>query len=104
VSAEASDTVTIPRAELEALKAELCSYTARWDAEQPELASRQTLAPAMPLPPSPAAISPRRGESVSDRLVRFPGATWQEIEALPQPVQQASAAPNLTAPRSRLSR
>jgi hypothetical protein len=24
---------------------------------------------------------------VSDRLIRFPGATWQEIEALPQPVR-----------------
>ena len=26
--------------------------------------------------------SPRRGQSVSDRLVRFPGSSWQEIEAL----------------------
>jgi hypothetical protein len=24
---------------------------------------------------------------VSDRLVRFPGQSWQEIEALPQPVR-----------------
>ena len=24
---------------------------------------------------------------MSDRLIRFPGATWQEIEALPQPVR-----------------
>jgi hypothetical protein len=24
---------------------------------------------------------------VSDRLIRFPGATWQEIEALPEPVR-----------------
>ena len=24
---------------------------------------------------------------VSDRLVRFPGASWQEIEALPQPLR-----------------
>jgi hypothetical protein len=24
---------------------------------------------------------------LSDRLIRFPGATWQEIEALPQPVR-----------------
>ena len=28
-----------------------------------------------------------RGESVSDRLVRFPGTSWQEIEALPQPLR-----------------
>jgi hypothetical protein len=26
---------------------------------------------------------------VSDRLVRFPGASWQEIEALPQPLRRA---------------
>jgi hypothetical protein len=24
---------------------------------------------------------------VSDRLVRFPGTSWQEIEALPQPLR-----------------
>ena len=30
---------------------------------------------------------PMRGELVSDRLVRFPGASWQEIEALPQPLR-----------------
>lgn len=29
----------------------------------------------------------KRGELVSDRLVRFPGASWQEIEALPQPLR-----------------
>jgi hypothetical protein len=29
----------------------------------------------------------RRGELVSDRLVRFPGTSWQEIEALPQPLR-----------------
>jgi hypothetical protein len=43
----------------------------------------------MPRPLSPAAISPKRGESVSDRLIRFPGATWQEIEALPRPARWA---------------
>ncbi len=31
--------------------------------------------------------SPTRGELVSDRLVRFPGGSWQEIEALPQPLR-----------------
>ena len=36
---------------------------------------------------SPASNLPRRGESVSDRLVRFPGASWQEIDALPQPLR-----------------
>ena len=38
-------------------------------------------------PCSPASNSPKPGESVSDRLVRFPGASWQEIEALPQPLR-----------------
>lgn len=28
-----------------------------------------------------------RGELVSDRRVRFPGRSWQEIEALPQPLR-----------------
>jgi hypothetical protein len=32
----------------------------------------------------------KRGELVSDRLIRFPGASWQEIEALPQPVKSLS--------------
>jgi hypothetical protein len=38
----------------------------------------------MTRPRSPARNSLRRGEYVSDRLVRFPGSSWQEIEALPQ--------------------
>lgn len=29
----------------------------------------------------------RHGEYVSDRLVRFPGTSWQQIEALPQPLR-----------------
>ena len=41
----------------------------------------------MTRPRSPARSSPRRGEYVSDRLVRFPGSSWQEIEALPQPLR-----------------
>ena len=31
--------------------------------------------------------SRRRGELVSERLVRFPGQSWQQIEALPQPLR-----------------
>lgn len=27
----------------------------------------------------------KRGESMSDRLVRFPGTSWEEIEDLPEP-------------------
>lgn len=38
-------------------------------------------------PRSRATSSPTRGALVSDRLVRFPGASWQEIEALPQPLR-----------------
>ena len=36
---------------------------------------------------SPARSSPRHGKYVSDRLVRFPGSSWQEIEAPPQPLR-----------------
>jgi transposase-like protein len=31
----------------------------------------------------------KRGEYVTDRLVRFPGTSWQQIEALPQPLRRA---------------
>ena len=43
----------------------------------------------MTRPRSPARSSLRHGEYVSDRLVRFPGSSWQEIEALPQPLRWA---------------
>ena len=43
----------------------------------------------MTRPCSPARNSPQHGESVSDRLVRFPGTSWDEIEALPQPLRWA---------------
>jgi hypothetical protein len=36
---------------------------------------------------SPVRNSLTRGEYVSDRLVRFPGSSWEEIEALPQPLR-----------------
>lgn len=32
---------------------------------------------------------------MSDRLVRFPGRSWQEIEALPQPAAMDSSARDL---------
>jgi len=41
----------------------------------------------MTRPRSHEGSSLKRGELVSDRLVRFPGASWQEIEALPQPLR-----------------
>jgi hypothetical protein len=41
----------------------------------------------MRLPRSRGSSSLTRGELVSDRLVRFPGASWQELEALPQPLR-----------------
>src|ERR1700759_1743205 len=39
---------------------------------------------------SPARSSPRRGESVSDRVLRFPDRTWDELEGLPQPLRNAA--------------
>jgi hypothetical protein len=41
----------------------------------------------MTRPRSPARSLPQRGESVTDRFVRFPGTSRDEIEALPQPVR-----------------
>jgi hypothetical protein len=41
----------------------------------------------MTYPRSRARNSLRRGECVSDRRVRFPGTSWQEIQALPQPLR-----------------
>jgi hypothetical protein len=41
----------------------------------------------MTRPRSPARNLLQHGESVSDRLVRFPGTSWEEIEALPQPLR-----------------
>jgi hypothetical protein len=48
---------------------------------------KPTLAQAMTRQGSPARNLQEHGESVSDRLVRFPGASWDEIEALPQPLR-----------------
>jgi len=42
---------------------------------------------AMTRPRSRADSLLKRGELVSDRLIRFPGTSWQEIEALPQPLR-----------------
>src|SRR3954453_5232153 len=33
---------------------------------------------------------PKRGESVSDRVLRFPDRTWDELEGLPQPLRNAA--------------
>ena len=38
-------------------------------------------------PRSPEENWRRHGGYVSDRLVRFPGTSWQQIEALPQPLR-----------------
>src|ERR1700722_442851 len=50
-------------------------------------ASGQTQEKAVP---SRARISPRRGELVSDRLLRFPDRTWDDLEGLPQPLRNAA--------------
>jgi hypothetical protein len=53
----------------------------------PQRVSRPMLGQAMTRRSSRAGSSQRLGELASDRLVRFPGQSWQEIEALPQPVR-----------------
>lgn len=79
--------VSIPRAELDALKAEL-KRLRREAGRGVALARIQSdLARATKRPFSPARISLRHGEYMSDRLVRFPGSSWQQIEALPQPLR-----------------
>ena len=40
--------------------------------------------------PSPARNWRRRGELVSDRVLRFPDRTWDELEGLPQPLRNAA--------------
>ncbi len=79
MSVESSEIVGVPRAELDALKAELTV--------KPVGAFTPIPAQAMTSPRSPVSNSPTLGEYVSDRLVRFPGKSWQEIEALPQPLR-----------------
>jgi hypothetical protein len=87
VSAEASDLVSIPRAELDALKAELKRLRREVGRGATKARIQADPGPGDDAPPSPASSSLKRGEYVSDRLVRFPGSSWQEIEALPQPLR-----------------
>jgi hypothetical protein len=60
---------------------------AKWDEAKPSDAFKPIPVQAMARRPSPARNLPRRGELVSDRLIRFPGTSWHEIEALPQPLR-----------------
>src|ERR1700684_2718454 len=39
---------------------------------------------------SPATSCQRRGALVSDRVLRFPDRTWDELEGLPQPLRNAA--------------
>ena len=87
MSAEASELVSIRRAELDALKAELKRLRREVGRGVATRAFKPTPARAMTRPRLPARSSLRHGEYVSDRLVRFPGSSWQEIEALPQPLR-----------------
>src|ERR1700728_4278904 len=50
-------------------------------------ASGQTPGKAVP---SLARDWRRRGELVSDRVIRFPDRTWDELEGLPQPLRNAA--------------
>jgi hypothetical protein len=81
VSAEASELVSIPRAELDALKAELKRLRREVGRGVAMARIQADFGRAMTRPLLLARISLRHGEYVSDRLVRFPGSSWQEIEA-----------------------
>ena len=88
VTAEASEVVTVPRAELDALRAEVRRLRPRSGAARRGLAWRPTPARGTVRLRCRAASSLRRGESMSDHQVRFSGNNaWQEIEALPESVR-----------------
>src|SRR5690242_7032146 len=87
MTAHADDMVLVPRAELDALRAE--SRRLRREVRDREALKRIRPGPGKAAP-SPARNSPRRGESVSDRVLRSPGRTWDELEALPQPLRNTA--------------
>lgn len=84
MSTEASEMVSVPRAELDSLKAEVKRLRREVGRGIAKARIEADPGPGMARLLSRASSWGRRGESVSDRLVRFPGASWSEIEALPQ--------------------
>ena len=82
MSAEASELVSIPRAELDALKAELKRLRREVGRGVAKGYIQADPGPGDERPRTPARNWLKHGEYVSDRLVRFPGTSWQQIEAL----------------------
>ena len=87
MTAHADDMVLVPRAELDALRAE--NRRLRREAGDREALKRIRSDSGMAVP-SPAKSWRRRGELVSDRVLRFPDRTWDELEGLPQPLRNAA--------------
>jgi len=87
VTAHAEDMILVPRAEFDALRAE--NRRLRREAGDREAPGASGQMPGTAVP-SPARNSPRRGESASDRVLRFPDGTWDELEGLPQPLRNAA--------------
>ena len=83
VSAEASEMVSIPRAELDALKAELRGLRREVGRGVARTRIQADPGPGDDAPTLTGASLLKRGELVSNHLIRFPGTSWQEIEALP---------------------
>ena len=87
MTARTEDMVSIPRAELDALRAENrrlrreagdaeALRRIRSDSGEGRTFTREELAEAW--------------ELVSDRVLRFPDRTWDELEGLPQPLRNAA--------------
>ena len=79
----AEDMVLVPRAELDALRAENRRL-------RREAGDREALKRIRSDASSPAKSCQRRGAFVSDRVLRFPDRIWDELEGLPRPFRNAA--------------
>ena len=87
MTAPPEEMVLVPRAELAAPRAE--NRRLRREAGDRE-ALKRIRSDTGKAGPSPVSNWRRRGELVSDRVLRFPDRTWDELEGLPQPLRNAA--------------
>jgi hypothetical protein len=89
MTAHAEDMVLVPPAELDALRAE--NRRLRREAGDREALERIWSDSGEGRTFTREELR-RRGELVSDRALRFPDRTWDELEGLPQPLRNTSSA------------